>query len=35
MTLDIPLQKTVLVQKSISFLGPKICPKIKNDYKHC
>ena len=31
MALDIPLRKTVLVQKSISFLGPTIWPKIKND----
>ena len=31
--LDIPLRKTVLGQKSISFLGPKIWSKINNDLK--
>ena len=33
MALDIPLQKTVLGQKSTSFLGPKIGFKINNDLK--
>ena len=28
-----PLRKTVLGQKSISFLGPKIWSKINNDLK--
>ena len=33
MALDIPLQKTVLVQKSISFLGRKMWSKLNNDLK--
>ena len=33
MALDIPLQKIVLGQKSISFLGPKIWFKTNNDLK--
>ena len=33
MALDIPLRKTVLGQKSISFLGPKIRSEINNDLK--
>ena len=33
MALDIPLRKTVLGQKSISFLGPKTWSKINNDLK--
>ena len=33
MALDIPLQKTVLGQKSTSFIGPKIGFKINNDLK--
>ena len=32
-TLDIPLQKTVLGQKRISFLGSKMWSKINNDLK--
>ena len=33
MALDIPLRKTALGQKNISFLGPKIWSKISNDLK--
>ena len=33
MALDIPLRKTALGQRSISFLGPKIWSKISNDLK--
>ena len=33
MALDIPLRKTALGQKGISFLGPKIWSKISNDLK--
>ena len=33
MALDIPLWKTVLGNKSISFLGPKILSKMNNDLK--
>ena len=33
MGLDIPLRKTVLGQKSVSFLGPKTWSKINNDLK--
>ena len=33
MALDLPLQKIVLGQKSISFLGPKIWFKTNNDLK--
>ena len=33
MALDIPLRKTVLGQKSISFLGPKIWSKVNNNLK--
>ena len=33
MALDIPLRKTVLGQKRISFLGPKLWSKISNDLK--
>ena len=33
MVLDIPLRKTALEQKNISFLGPKIWSKISNDLK--
>ena len=33
MALDIPLRKTALGQKNISFLGPKIRSKISNDLK--
>ena len=33
MALDIPLRKTALGQKNISFLGPKIWSKISNGLK--
>ena len=33
MALDIPLRKTAVVQKNISFLRPKIWSKISNDLK--
>ena len=33
MALDMPLRKTALGQKNISFLGPKIWSKISNDLK--
>ena len=33
MALDIPLRKTVLGQKNISFLGPKTWSKVNNDIK--
>ena len=33
MALDIPLQKTTIWQKSISFLGPKVWSKKNNSLK--
>ena len=33
MALDIPLRKTTLGQKSISFLGPEIWSKVDSDVK--
>ena len=33
MALDIPLRKTAIGQKNISFLGPKIWARINNDIK--
>ena len=33
MALDIPLRKTALGHKSISFLGPKIWSKVDSDVK--
>ena len=33
MALDIPLQKTTIGQKSISFLGPKVWSKTNNSFK--
>ena len=33
MALDIPLRKTIIGQKRISFLGPKVCSKTNNSLK--
>ena len=33
MVLEVPLRKSNLRQKSMSFMGPSICNKLSNDLK--